>query len=81
MKLLSVYVKNEAESRGKLPTIRPWVLVAATLGLFAVWSNSFVAVIYLLGNEIASRQLDWRALTVARFLPAGAALLICGDRR
>jgi len=51
------------------------VLAAVTLGLFAVWSNSFVAMSYLLGNEGAARQLDWRALTVARFLPAGA---ICG---
>lgn len=55
--------------------IRPWILVAVTFGLFAVWSNSFLAMSYLLGSEVAARQLDWRALTVARFLPAGA---ICG---
>lgn len=52
--------------------MRPWVLVGATLGLFAIWSNSFVAIGYLLGSDAAPRRLDWTALTVARFLPAAA---------
>jgi drug/metabolite transporter (DMT)-like permease len=50
------------------------VLVVATLGLFAVWSNSFIAMSYLLGSDAAPQRLDWVALTVARMLPAG---LIC----
>ncbi len=45
------------------------------LGLFLIWSNSFIAIGYLLGSEQRPQQLDWVALTVARFLPAAA---ICG---
>jgi len=51
------------------------LLVAAAVGLFVVWSNSFIAIGYLLGADHAAARLDWRALTVARFLPAA---LICG---
>jgi O-acetylserine/cysteine efflux transporter len=43
------------------------------LGLFLVWSNSFVAVSFLLGREGAPAQLDWLALAVARFVIAGSA--------
>ena len=45
------------------------------LGLFLVWSNSFVAVSYLLGGEGAPAQLDWVSLAVSRFAIAGSA---CG---
>jgi O-acetylserine/cysteine efflux transporter len=41
----------------------------ATLALFLVWSNSFVAMSYLLGTERAGARLDWRTLTTARFAP------------
>ena len=30
---------------------RPWVLAAAALFLFLIWSNSFIAVSFLLGGE------------------------------
>lgn len=50
---------------------RPWVPVAVAVGLFLIWSNSFVAMSYVLGGEQAPQQLDWVGLTVARFLPVG----------
>lgn len=53
---------------GSLPR---WVPMAAAVGLFVVWSNSFVAAGYLLGRETAAAQLDWVSLTVARFATAG----------
>lgn len=55
--------------------IRPWVLATAALGLFAVWSNSFIAIGYLLGGERAEARFDWRGLTVARFVTAS---VVCG---
>ena len=63
--------------------IRPWVPVAVAVGLFLIWSNSFVAVSYLLGRERALQQLDWVGLTVARFLPVGpvCAVYCFGWRR
>jgi drug/metabolite transporter (DMT)-like permease len=45
---------------------------AATLGLFVVWSNSFVAIGYLLGSEGAPARFDWLGLTAGRFLPSAA---------
>ena len=68
--------------RGRLPVcapnlsldqvVRPSkpILVAVAFGLFLVWSNSFVAMSYLLGTERGAAQLDWKELTVARFLMA-----------
>ena len=56
-------------------TVPPGVLAAAAVGLFLVWSNSFIAIGYLLGAEGASAQFDYVGLTVARFLPAA---LVCG---
>lgn len=47
----------------------------AAAGLFLVWSNSFIAVSFLVGGEGRAAQLDWVSLTVARFLIAG---LVCG---
>lgn len=64
-------VGRRAESSSELPR---WVALAAAVGLFLVWSNSFIAVSYLLGGEGRSAQLDWVSLTVARFLTAG---LVC----
>lgn len=50
----------------------------AALGLFLVWSNSFVAASYLLGGEGRPAQLDWVTLSIARFVPvAPIALAWC----
>jgi O-acetylserine/cysteine efflux transporter len=49
---------------------RPDLLTAgAALALFLVWSNTFVAISFLLGREGQPARLDWLELTVARFLP------------
>jgi drug/metabolite transporter (DMT)-like permease len=47
-----------------------WVLLACTLLLFNIWSNSFIAIAYLLGRDGAPQRFDWIGLTVARFLTA-----------
>jgi drug/metabolite transporter (DMT)-like permease len=47
-----------------------WVTAGAALGLFLIWSNSFVAIGYLLGSEGAPARFDWLGLTAGRFLPA-----------
>ena len=44
----------------------PYLLAA--LGLFLLWSNSFIASSYLLGGEGRPARLDFLGLTVARFL-------------
>lgn len=49
-----------------------WGTAAAALGLFLVWSNSFVAIGYLLGSEGAPARFDWLGLTAGRFLPSAA---------
>jgi len=54
------------------PAVAPWILAAAALGLFVVWSNSFIAIGYLLGADRSASRFDWVGLTVARFLPAAA---------
>ena len=46
-----------------------WLLAAATLLLFLMWSNSFVAMTWLLGTERVAARLDWLSLTTVRFLP------------
>ncbi len=46
-----------------------WLLGLATFGLFLVWSNSFVAISYLLGADREAARFDWVTLTIARFLP------------
>jgi drug/metabolite transporter (DMT)-like permease len=63
--------------------LRTWVLVVSALGLFAVWSNSFIAIGYLLGSDDVAPRFDWVALTVARFLPAAilCAIYCFGFRR
>ncbi|MDX1631482.1 MAG: DMT family transporter, partial [Thermoanaerobaculia bacterium] len=52
-----------------------WAVPVAALGLFAVWSNSFIAIGYLLGAEGAAARFDWLSLTVGRFLPVAP---VCG---
>jgi drug/metabolite transporter (DMT)-like permease len=54
---------------------RAWFLALAALFLFGIWSNSFIAVGYLLGSDGATARLDFVSLTLARFLPAA---LLCG---
>jgi drug/metabolite transporter (DMT)-like permease len=49
--------------------------VAAALGLFLVWSNSFVAASFLLGREHGPARLDFVSLTVARFALIGPLCL------
>ncbi len=45
------------------------VLILVTVVLFLIWSNSFVAMSYLLGTERQAARLDWVTLTTARFAP------------
>ena len=47
---------------------RPWVLASVALFLFLIWSNSFIAVSFLLGGEGTAARLDWVSLSLARFL-------------
>lgn len=61
-----------ADQHRELPS---WAALLVALALFLIWSNSFVAVSYLLGREGAAAQLDWLSLGVARFSIAGTA---CG---
>ena len=49
---------------------RPVVLAGVAVLLFLIWSNSFVAVSFLLGGEGAPARFDWVGLTIARFQPA-----------
>ncbi len=53
-----------------------WSLAGWTLLLFLVWSNSFIAIGYLLGSEEVPARFDWLGLTIARFLPVGAVALL-----
>ena len=55
---------------------RPWVLSAVALFLFLIWSNSFIAVSFLLGGEGTAARLDWVSLSLARFLPASTLCAI-----
>ena len=47
-----------------------FLLALATLGLFLVWGNSFIAIGFLLGNDGAQPRFDWVGLMIARFLLA-----------
>ncbi|TNF75571.1 MAG: hypothetical protein EP299_06075, partial [Acidobacteria bacterium] len=68
-------MRNPAPSKAEHST-GPYMLVA--FALFLVWSNSFIAVSYLLGTEGAAARFDWVSVTVARFLPiAVPCLLYC----
>jgi len=46
------------------------LLGSAAFGLFLIWSNSFIAIGFLLGSDHAAARFDWVGLTVARFLTA-----------
>ncbi len=50
------------------PSPPPIALILVAFGLFLVWSNSFVAIEFLLEGE--APRFHWMSLTVARFLPA-----------
>jgi len=59
----------------RAPGPRPFLLVAATLALFAVWSNTFLAFETLLAPPSGPAPLRWVDLLAARFVPAA---LLCG---
>jgi O-acetylserine/cysteine efflux transporter len=50
---------------------RPWILALVSLVLFVVWSNTFIAISFLLGRDGAAPRFDWIGITVARFVVAG----------
>ena len=54
---------------GRSASVPGWLLAATALGLFLLWSNSFIAISYLLGADGAPARFDWVGLTVARFTP------------
>lgn len=55
-----------------------WVLSGVVLVLFLIWSNTFIAIGYLLGAESGPARFDWISLTVARFTPVlPICLLYC----
>ena len=55
-----------------------WTYLAIAVGLFLVWSNSFIAASYLLGGEHPAAQFDWVGLSAARFAPlAPVCLFYC----
>lgn len=60
---------------GQATRRRTALYLAVALGLFLIWSNSFVAISYLLGGEGAVASLDWVSLPVARFVPVGPLCL------
>ncbi len=47
----------------------PGLFFGLTFVLYLFWSNSFIAVGWLLGSEESPARLDWRELTLARFAP------------
>ncbi|MCP4202219.1 MAG: EamA family transporter [bacterium] len=54
------------------------VYLVVVLGLFLIWSNSFVAASHLLGTERGAAQFNWLSLTTARCAPiAPLCLLYC----
>jgi O-acetylserine/cysteine efflux transporter len=56
--------------------------VFVALLLFLVWSNSFVAIGFLLGSDSAAARFDWTSLTVARFVTIfPICLVVCWRRR
>lgn len=54
---------------------RKWFAAALILPLFIVWSNSFVAVGFLVGAEGTPARFDYIGYSVARYVTAG---IICG---
>lgn len=57
---------------------RSWLYSAVAVGLFLIWSNSFVAASFLLGSEVGPARFDWVGLSSARFaLVTPFCLLYC----
>jgi drug/metabolite transporter (DMT)-like permease len=65
---------------GTVPSASTGLLVGATLLLFGIWSNTFLAFEVLLAPRAGPAPLGWRELLLARYLPtaaiAGAWLLL-----
>jgi O-acetylserine/cysteine efflux transporter len=61
-------------TRSKAGTASPAATFAATLGLFLVWSNTFLAFEGLLAPVSGEAPLAWSELAVARFVPV---TLVC----
>ena len=53
-----------------------WLMAASTLLLFLVWGNSFVALSFLLGSEVAPARLDFSSYTLARY-PGSSSCCSC----
>lgn len=61
-----------------------WLLATVTLGLFLVWSNTFLAFEVLLAPRTGPAPLPWFGLVVARFAPVAvlcAAWCLCARAR
>ncbi len=58
------------QRRGPPPAPPVALAAGVALLLFLVWSNSFIAVEFLVAGD--APRLDWLSLAVARFLPAAA---------
>lgn len=63
-----------AESTQSSPKASRSALLGATLVLFLVWSNTFLAFEVLLAPKSGAAPMDWLDLTVARFVPV---VLVC----
>src|SRR5262245_29349783 len=61
-------------ARAQAGTASPAVTLAATLGLFLVWSNTFLAFEALLAPRSGAAPFAWSELAVARFVPV---TLVC----
>ncbi len=70
---------DEALTRSRLPPGgRPSrrLLIFLVLFQYLLWSNSFIAISYLLGQENVAGQLDWMSLALARYLASAALCLV-----
>lgn len=67
-----VEARHEAPARER----HRWLFAAATLALFVVWSNTFLAFEVLLAPRTGQAPLTWWGLTVARMIPAGAVAAV-----
>ena len=63
-----------APSLSNPPRTSRAALLGATLALFLVWSNTFLAFEVLLAPKTGAAPMDWLDLTVARFVPV---VLVC----
>lgn len=65
--------QNASHSPSAQP--RGVTLILVTLLLFGVWSNSFIAIEYLLGTPTSPGAFDWLGLMNARFVAVGVICL------